>query len=45
METDGMARRSKHEYLRTIHPRYRQAKRAEKTMMLDEFTQGWGYHR
>ena len=24
METDGMARRSKHEYLRTIHPRYAQ---------------------
>jgi hypothetical protein len=45
METDGMARRSKHEYLRTIHPRYRQAKRAEKTMMLDEFTQVCGYNR
>ena len=45
METDGMARQSKQEYLRTIHPRYRQATRAEKTMMLDEFTQVWGYHR
>ena len=45
METDGMARRSKPEYLRTIHPRYRQAKRAEKTMMRDEFTQVCGYHR
>lgn len=45
METDGMARQSKQEYLRTIHPRYRQAKRAEKTMMLDEFTQVCGYHR
>jgi hypothetical protein len=45
METDSMARRSKQEYLRTIHPRYRQAKRAEKTRMLDEFTQVCGYHR
>ena len=45
METDGMARRSKHEYLRTIPPRYRPAERAEKTMMLDEFTQVCGYHR
>ncbi|MBC7837993.1 MAG: hypothetical protein H7Y39_05045 [Nitrospiraceae bacterium] len=31
MKTDGMARQSKQEYLRTMHPRYRQAKRAEKT--------------
>jgi hypothetical protein len=45
METDGMARRSKQEYLRTIHPRYRQAERAEKTMMLDAFTQVCGDHR
>lgn len=45
METNGMARRSKQEYLRTIHARYRQAERAEKTMMLDEFTQVCGYHR
>jgi len=45
METNGMARRSKQEYLRTIHPRYRQAERVEKTMMLDEFTQVCGYHR
>ena len=28
-----MARRSKQEYLRTIHTRYRQAERAEKTMI------------
>jgi hypothetical protein len=40
-----MARRSKQEYLRTIHTRYRQAERAEKTLMLDEFTQVCGYHR
>jgi len=33
METNNMARRSKQEYLRTIHPRYRQAERAEKTMI------------
>lgn len=45
METDGMARQSKQEYLRTMHPRYRQAKRAEETLMLDEFTQVCGYHR
>ena len=45
METDGMARPSKQEYLRTIHPRDRQAKRAEKIMILDEFTQVCGYHR
>ena len=34
METDGMARRSKQEYLRTIHARYRQAERAEKTIRM-----------
>lgn len=45
METNGMARRSKQEYLRTIHTRYRQAERAEKTMMLGEFTQVCGDHR
>lgn len=45
METDGMARRSKQEYLRTIHARYQQAKRAEQTTMLDAFTQVCGYHR
>jgi hypothetical protein len=45
METNGMARRSKQEYLRTIHTRYRQAGRAEKTVMLDEFTRVCGYHR
>ncbi len=45
METNGMARRSKQEYLRTIHTRYQQAGRAEKTAMLAEFTQVCGYHR
>jgi len=45
METNGMARRSKQEYLRTIHARYQQAGRAERTLMLNEFTQVCGYHR
>ena len=45
METYGMARRSKHEYLRVMWPRYQRAGRAEKTLMLDEFTQVCGYHR
>ncbi|MGH7753239.1 MAG: hypothetical protein ACREN5_10505, partial [Gemmatimonadales bacterium] len=33
------------EYLRTIHARYQQAGRAERTLMLNEFTQVCGYHR
>lgn len=45
MEEHGMARRSKQEYLRTIHARYQQAGRAEKTTMLDEFTTVCGYNR
>ncbi|TKB55594.1 MAG: transposase family protein [Nitrospira sp.] len=45
METNGMARRSKHEYLRVMWPRYQRAGRAEKTLMLDEFIQVCGYHR
>ena len=45
METYGMARRSKHEYLQVMWPRYQRAGRAEKTMLLDEFTQVCGYHR
>ncbi|MGH7410259.1 MAG: hypothetical protein ACREJ6_04255 [Candidatus Methylomirabilis sp.] len=45
METDGMARRSKHESLRVMGQRYQRAKRAEKTRMLDAFTQVCGYHR
>ena len=44
METYGMARRSKHEYLQVMWPRYQRAGRAEKTMLLDEFTQVCGYH-
>jgi hypothetical protein len=45
METYGMARRSKYEYLRVMQPRYQRAGQAEKTLMLDEFTQVCGYHR
>jgi hypothetical protein len=45
MEADGMARQSKQEYLCTSYTRYRQAKRDEKTMMLDELTQVCEYHR
>ena len=45
METNGMARRSKREYLRSIQQRYQQARRAEKTAILDEFTKVCGYHR
>ncbi|MGH9668908.1 MAG: hypothetical protein ACRD3A_02195 [Terriglobales bacterium] len=40
-----MARRSKREYVRSIHHRYQQAARAEKRAILDEFTQVCGYHR
>jgi hypothetical protein len=32
-----MARQSKQEYLRSIHERYRKARRSEKTAMLEEF--------
>lgn len=45
METDGMARWSKHEYLRVLWQRYQRAGRTEKTTMRDEFTQVCGYHR
>lgn len=39
METNGLARRSTQESLRTMHARERQAERAEKTMRLDECPQ------
>ena len=45
MEEKRMAQRSKQEYVRAIHERYRQATRAEKRAILDEFTQVCGYHR
>ena len=40
-----MSRQGKWEYLKAIHPRYRQAARAEKGRILDEFCQVTGYHR
>ena len=40
-----MSRQGKWEYLKAIHPRYRQASRAEKGRILDEFCQVTGYHR
>lgn len=45
MEEFRMARQSKREYLRSIHERYRRARRAEKTAMLEEFCKVCGYHR
>ena len=45
MEEFGMARQSKREYLRSIHKRYRQARRKEKTAMLEEFSRVCGYNR
>ena len=45
MEKFGMARQSKREYLRSIHKRYRQARRKEKTAMLEEFSRVCGYNR
>ena len=45
MEGFTMARRSKREYLRSIYERYRQAQRAEKKMMIEEFCKVCGYNR
>jgi hypothetical protein len=45
METYDMARRSTHEYRRVMWPRYQRAGRAEKTLLLDEFTPMCGYYR
>jgi hypothetical protein len=45
MEEFSMARQSKREYLRSIHKRYRQGQRKEKTaMLLEEFCQVCGYN-
>jgi hypothetical protein len=41
----SMARQSKREYLRSIHERYRQGRRTEKTAMLEEFCKVCGYNR
>ncbi len=45
MEGFTMARRSKREYLRSIYKRYRHARRAEKKMILEEFSNICGYNR
>ena len=45
MEEFSMARQSKREYLRSIHKRYRQGQRKEKTAMLEEFCRVCGYNR
>ena len=45
MEADGMARRSKQEYLRVMWERYQRADRATRSALLDEVTRVGGYHR
>ncbi len=40
-----MKRSSRRDYLRRIHPRYRQASAAEKQRILDEFCANCAYHR
>jgi hypothetical protein len=40
-----VSRQGKWEYLKAIHPRYRQAARVEKGRILDEFCRVTGYHR
>jgi hypothetical protein len=45
METDGMARRSKYEYLRVMWQRYQRAGRRQRSALLDEVTRVCGYHR
>jgi hypothetical protein len=45
METDGMARRSKYEYLRVMWARYQRAGRRQRSALLDEVTRVCGDHR
>lgn len=45
MEGFRMARQTKREYLQSIQRRYRRARRAEKTAMLEEFCKVCGYNR
>lgn len=45
MEADGMAQRSKHEYLRVMWQRYQSADRLTRSALLDEVTRVCGYHR
>src|SRR5437660_11325581 len=40
-----MGRSSRWEYLKAIHPPYRQADRQEKKVILNEFCRNTGYHR
>src|SRR5947199_9370670 len=40
-----MGRGSRWEYLKAIHPRYRQADRQGKKIILNEFCRNTGYHR
>lgn len=45
MAAGGMARRSKHEYLRVMWQRYQRAGRRERSALLDEGTRVCRYHR
>ena len=45
MEAGGMARRSKHEYLRVMWQRYQRADRVTRSALLDEVTRVCRYHR
>lgn len=45
MEGFSMARQSKREYLRSIYHRYQHARRAQKTVILEEFCKVCGYNR
>ena len=45
MEALSMAQQSKREYRRSIYQRYRQARRKEKTAVLEEFCKVCGYNR
>lgn len=40
-----MGRRSRREYLTVLYPRYREANRQEKEVILNEFCRNTGYHR
>lgn len=45
MEAGGMARRSRHEYLRVMWQRYQRADRVTRSALLDEVTRVCRYHR
>ncbi len=44
METAGMARQSRYEYLRVMWQRYQTARGHERSAILDEVVQMCGYH-